>query len=92
MFEIGIKMTLVLFFIFILMYGLIFLYRVLMKNEKIEKMIKIASEQQRIIVKSRAKVSPKHMIAIVEIDGKEMAIGLSEANISLLDVPLKEKR
>lgn len=92
MLEIGVKMTVVLVFVLILMYGLVLSFRLLAKNEKVENLMKLASEQQRIVVKSRAKISPKHMIAIVEIDGKEMAVGLSEANISLLDVPLKEKR
>lgn len=92
MFEIGVKMIFALFFVFALMYGLAFTLKIAMKNEKIRKFIQTTTEQQRIVVKSRAKISPKHMIAIIEIDGKEVVVSLSEANISLLDVPLKEKQ
>lgn len=74
--------------IYLLMIGL----KYLSQNEKFKEIMQQSTTQQRIAVKSQARLTPKHSIAIVEIDGKEVVVGLSESNLSLLDVSLKEKK
>lgn len=90
MFKMVFQLVFGLIIVFGLMYGGVFLLKYLIGNEKIKKIIQASSERQRIVVKSRAKLSPKHVIAIVEIDDREIVVGLSDSGMSLLDVSLKE--
>ena len=78
--------------VFGLMYLLMIGLKYLSQNEKFKEIMSQSATQKRIIVKSQARLTPKHSIAIVEIDGTEVVVGVSETNLSLLDVSLKGEK